>query len=220
MFARTAHSFARFALLTHLLASYRSLIRLLCTTRFALITLLTRSAALIRLLVSLTHFLTHGIVYDSMSQSDLILPHSGTAQEIKELTLIANPVTEIEGLEKLGAVEEVCWMHHERCDFLPRWIEALSVETVQIAESSVKELPAWLFRIPTIKEITAWTVVQMETVDLGPNPSATLTSLTIKWSAIKSLPDNLFAHALEEVDVSVNKGKEKSRRRRSRARKK
>ena len=134
-----------------------------------------------------------------------------TAKSIKRLTLWGNPVTEVEGVEKLGALETVTWFHNKG-DSLPRWIEVPPVEKVRVEFSSIKELPAWLFSIPTIKEIKAWPVPKLKTVDFGPNPSATLTKLWIIRSNIKSLPDNLFAHALEEVNLSRNKGKERTGR--------
>ena len=90
----------------------------------------------------------------------------------------------------------------------------LPVKEVEVDRSSIKELPAWLFSIPTIEVIEAYDVPKMflERVDFGPNPSATLTKLMIMGSNIKSLPDNLFAHALEVVDLRGNKGKEKTGR--------
>ena len=130
-----------------------------------------------------------------------------TAQRIMRLILHGNPVTEIEGLEKLCAVHIIDWVFN-RGDFLPRWIEALPVVIVEVRQSSAKELPAWLFSIPTIKNIMAREVFQMETVDLGPKPSTTLKVLVISTSNFKSLPDNLFAHALKTVYVENNIGKE------------
>ena len=88
----------------------------------------------------------------------------------------------------------------------------LPVKEVEVDRSSIKELPAWLFSIPTIVEVWAEDVPNLERVDFGPNPSATLTRLEIWNSNIKSLPDNLFAHALEVVDLRGNKGKEKTGR--------
>ena len=134
------------------------------------------------------------------------------AKRIKSLVLRENPVTEIEGVEKLGAVETVWWWWNNKGESLPRWMEALPMKLVHVVEGSIKELPAWLFSIPTIEEIEALSNYSLETVDFGFNPSATLTKLKLELCNIKSLPDDLFAHGLEEVDLSRNNGKEKTGR--------
>ena len=128
-----------------------------------------------------------------------------TAKRIKTLILNWNPVKTIKGVQKLVALEAV-WIWD--IDFLPRWIEELpAVKEVSLGRLKISELPSWLFAIPTLNFISARSMDNLRSLDFGSKPSTNLTKLTLyECPNLESLPDDFFAHALEEVDIHRNKG--------------
>ena len=124
------------------------------------------------------------------------------ADEIQVLYLEKNPVTTVEGVEKLRRVKALnC--DGAGLDFAPPWIEGLtSLETVWLRRNNLTELPASLMNMPNLKEVWARGNKNLRTVPVGRN----LTVLTIDDCDITTLPHDLFHHRLEGVDIHGNKG--------------
>ena len=129
-----------------------------------------------------------------------------TAKKIKKLNLNDNPVEKIEGLEKLVALKIV---RMKDIDFVPPCIEVLpSVKAVLLNLLEISELSSWLFAIPTLKSINAKKCGNLQSLDFGSQPSASLTTLTLGECGVESLPDDFFAHWLETAILYGNKGKD------------
>ena len=136
---------------------------------------------------------------------DCVEVEEETAKRIKRLNLINNPVKTIKGVQKLVALEAV---EIDNIDFVPRWIEELpAVKKVELRGLKISELPSWLFAIPTLNDINSWSMKNLRSLDFGSKPSTNLTKLLLTGCPhLKSLPNDFFAHALEEVDISQNQG--------------
>ena len=125
------------------------------------------------------------------------------AEEIQQIHLQNNPVKTVVGAEKLKGLKIV------RCgkcglDSVPRWIGNLTaVEQVFCYNSGLKEIPSWLVGIPTLRKICASDIKRLPVPSLGES----LKVLAMKKCDLRSLPDDFFHHALEEVYLSRNEGK-------------
>ena len=77
------------------------------------------------------------------------------AKQIERLYLNRNPVTTIEGAEKLVALTQV-YCSGCKLTSVPRWIEKLpAIEEVNLYNNKLEELPSWLLRIKTLKKVIA-----------------------------------------------------------------
>ena len=124
------------------------------------------------------------------------------ADEIGRLLLEGNPVTTVEGVEKLRRVKELnC--SNGGFTAAPPWIDGLSsLKTVYLSSNNLTELPASLMNMATLEKVWAFNNNNLRTVAAGRN----LTRLEIYDCDITTLPHDLFHHRLETVDISGNKG--------------
>ena len=75
------------------------------------------------------------------------------AEEIKTLNLLGNPVTEIEGAEKLARVKKI-YCNNCGLNSVPRWIEKLpTVERVDLRRNNIDSIPEWITQIKTLKTL-------------------------------------------------------------------
>ena len=82
------------------------------------------------------------------------------AEEIKTLNLLGNPVTEIEGAEKLARVKKI-YCNNCGLNSVPRWIEKLpAVEIVILWGNDIDSIPEWITQMETLR-----------TLDVGHNRS-------------------------------------------------
>ena len=75
------------------------------------------------------------------------------ARGVERLLINHNPVTTIEGTEKLVGVKCVNCLN---CglDAVPQWIKVLpAVESVSFGLNNIKELPLWLLQMKTLKRV-------------------------------------------------------------------
>ena len=123
-----------------------------------------------------------------------------TAKKGVSLRLFGNPVTTIEGVEKLVAVRTVILSF---CRFAtwPKWIEKLTaVKYVNMRLGEIKEIPASFFEIPTIEKVVISRVSGFTKINFR-NLSPTLKKLEIYDCDIDSLPEDFFHHGFEQVVI-------------------
>ena len=120
--------------------------------------------------------------------------------EIDRLNLRRNPVTTIRGEINLEGITA------KGIRFLdvPSWIkEQTNLKYLSLSNNRISELPAWLHNLPKLRSLDLDGNKLLQTI---PSPNSNLEILNVSGCDIRSLPRDLFHHALKRVDVSNNKG--------------
>ena len=123
------------------------------------------------------------------------------AEEIKRLGLRFNPVTKVEGIEKLGGIVTV-WGHECGFDSFPHWMEELpSLEQIFLRRNYILEIPPSFMKKESLFNFSAQSNARLTSI---PSPGPKLTYLRVQDCNIQSLPNDLFSSSLKVVDLSGN----------------
>ena len=120
--------------------------------------------------------------------------------KIRTLNLNGNPVTTVEGAEKLTAVDGV---NFDTCklDSIPRWIGELTVSpTVSMQNTNLTEVQ--FEGLENLKTLNVSNNQNLRTI----STAKYLTTFRAMNCDLQSLPFDFFHHRLETVHISGNKG--------------